>query len=249
MATTTQALGLEKSVVVLSGRIEELTLPEPVDVIVSEWMGCFMLYESMLDSVLYALDRWLKQGGTMLPQRARMWLAPYRDDEEAEERIAFWSNVHGIDMSCLAPIAQAEQARKPAIEFAMPQNMMSDASCVLDLDLEACAVADCQVVRAGFECRSHVRAEVHAFVGYFDVELSAGQWLSTSPEEEPTHWRQTLFFLRQPLLVQQDELLKGTLAMSQNVTNPRCWDVELEFAGEDAAQPTQTQRYELDVSC
>jgi hypothetical protein len=30
-----------------------------VDIIISEWMGYFLLYESMLDTVLYARDKWL----------------------------------------------------------------------------------------------------------------------------------------------------------------------------------------------
>ena len=36
------------------GKMEEITLPENVDIILSEWMGYFLLYESMLDTVLYA---------------------------------------------------------------------------------------------------------------------------------------------------------------------------------------------------
>ena len=30
-----------------------------MDIIISEWMGYFLLYESMLDTVLYARDKWL----------------------------------------------------------------------------------------------------------------------------------------------------------------------------------------------
>jgi len=45
---------------VIKGKIEEIELPEKVDVIISEWMGYFLLYESMLDSVLFARDKWLK---------------------------------------------------------------------------------------------------------------------------------------------------------------------------------------------
>lgn len=37
-----------------------------VDVIISEWMGYFLLRESMLDSVLCARDRWLNPDGVML---------------------------------------------------------------------------------------------------------------------------------------------------------------------------------------
>jgi protein arginine N-methyltransferase 1 len=51
--------------------MEELTLPvEKVDIIISEWMGYFLLYESMLDSVLWARDKYLVEGGKMLPDRA-----------------------------------------------------------------------------------------------------------------------------------------------------------------------------------
>jgi protein arginine N-methyltransferase 3 len=43
-----------------------------VDVIVSEWMGYCLLYESMLDSVLYARDKFLRPGGAILPDTAHM---------------------------------------------------------------------------------------------------------------------------------------------------------------------------------
>ena len=42
---------------VIQGTIESVDLPERVDIIISEWMGYFLLRESMLDSVLVARDR------------------------------------------------------------------------------------------------------------------------------------------------------------------------------------------------
>jgi hypothetical protein len=39
---------------------------EQVDVIVSEWMGYFLLYESMLDSVIWAREKYLSPGGLSL---------------------------------------------------------------------------------------------------------------------------------------------------------------------------------------
>lgn len=44
--------------------------PHSIDVLLSEWMGYCLLYESMLSSVLYARDRWLKPGGAILPDIA-----------------------------------------------------------------------------------------------------------------------------------------------------------------------------------
>ena len=60
---------------VVHGMVEELDKnieiqPHSVDVLVSEWMGYCLLYESMLNSVLFARDRWLKPGGAILPDTA-----------------------------------------------------------------------------------------------------------------------------------------------------------------------------------
>lgn len=46
-------------------QVEEIDLPDgitKVDIIISEWMGYCLFYESMLDTVLYARDKWLKEG-------------------------------------------------------------------------------------------------------------------------------------------------------------------------------------------
>jgi protein arginine N-methyltransferase 3 len=49
---------------VIRGKAEEVELPvESVDIIVSEWMGYFLLFEAMLDSVLSARDRYLSPNG------------------------------------------------------------------------------------------------------------------------------------------------------------------------------------------
>ena len=50
--------------------MEEIELPvKQVDIIVSEWMGYFLFYESMLDSVLWARDKYLAKNGKMVPDR------------------------------------------------------------------------------------------------------------------------------------------------------------------------------------
>ena len=71
-----QQNGLEDVVVVLEGYMERQALPEKVDIIISEWMGYFLLRESMLDSVIAARDAWLKPGGAMYPSHAVLRMAP-----------------------------------------------------------------------------------------------------------------------------------------------------------------------------
>ena len=40
-----------------------------VDIIISEWMGYALLYESMLDTVLVARDKWLQPDGIIMPDK------------------------------------------------------------------------------------------------------------------------------------------------------------------------------------
>ena len=67
-----RVLQLSDVVEVIQGTIETVELPEKVDVIVSEWMGYFLMRESMLDSVIVARDKFLKKGGALYPSHARM---------------------------------------------------------------------------------------------------------------------------------------------------------------------------------
>ena len=81
------------------------------------------------------------------------------------------------------------------------------------------------------------------------MELVEGNWLDTAPSEEPTHWRQVIFYLEQPLSVTQDEEIRGAMSLSQNPTNPRCYDITLEYGGDITGKGKRTQRFDLDVSC
>ena len=60
--------GLENRVIIIKGLIEDIELPvAQVDVIMSEWMGYMLLHESMAESVILARDRWLAEGGIIMP--------------------------------------------------------------------------------------------------------------------------------------------------------------------------------------
>lgn len=55
---------LSDKITILQSKVEETILPvNKVDIIISEWMGYCLLYESMLDTVLFARDKWLDSNG------------------------------------------------------------------------------------------------------------------------------------------------------------------------------------------
>lgn len=104
---------LADKITVIKGKIEEIKLPvEKVDIIISEWMGYFLLYESMLDSVLFARDKYLAKDGQLFPDRAIIYMATIEDEEYMQDKFSFWENVYGVDMSCIKKWAQ----REPLVE-------------------------------------------------------------------------------------------------------------------------------------
>ena len=79
---------LISAITLVKGKLEEAVLPiTEFDIIVSEWMGYFLLYESMLDTVIMARDKYLKPGGLMFPDEATLYLAAIEDMEYKEEKI------------------------------------------------------------------------------------------------------------------------------------------------------------------
>lgn len=80
--------GLSDKITLIQGKMEEVELPFPkVDIIISEWMGYFLLYESMLDTVLYARDRYLAKDGLIFPDKAMVFFAGIEDGDYKEEKI------------------------------------------------------------------------------------------------------------------------------------------------------------------
>jgi len=80
--------GMSDKITLLQGKMEEVELPFPkVDIIISEWMGYFLLYESMLDTVLYARDKYLAPQGLIFPDKATIFMAGIEDGEYKDEKI------------------------------------------------------------------------------------------------------------------------------------------------------------------
>ena len=83
-----KANGMEDKITLIQGKMEEIKMPFPkVDIIISEWMGYFLLYESMLDTVLYARDQYLEKDGLIFPDKATLFMAAIEDGDYKEEKI------------------------------------------------------------------------------------------------------------------------------------------------------------------
>lgn len=185
--------GLAEVVTIVHGKAEEVELPagvEQVDIIISEWMGYCLLYESMLDTVLYARDKWLAPGGLLFPDKATLFVCGIEDREYMAEKMHWWDNVYGFDMSCIKKIAM----REPLVDNVDAAQVCTDVCTLLNLDLRSCTAADL-AFSAPFSITLQRDDFVHALVLFFDTSFSACHkpvGISTSPANPPTHWKQTV---------------------------------------------------------
>lgn len=77
---------LQDIISVIPGKIEEIQLPEMVDVIISEPMGYMLFNERMLETYLHA-KKWLADGGKMFPSRGDLHIAPFTDAQLYTEQV------------------------------------------------------------------------------------------------------------------------------------------------------------------
>ncbi|CAK5274435.1 unnamed protein product [Mycena citricolor] len=286
--------GMEHIIKVVRGKIEDVVLPfddgeeQKVDIIVSEWMGYALLYESMLDSVLVARDRFLKPGGVLAPSQMRMMFALCDGSDIVKERIKYWDDVYGFDLS---PMAE-HVADEAIVDVVGPETTLSVPYC--DLYLQNITPRNLSFVSPfTLTCTSIRRTKITSFILYFDTFFAPdGQpiseneevrvvktgeamvtdvWpvggrpapmrrassqfspdgepkplkitsFSTGPQSVPTHWKQTLFLLRDPIVAEEGSVVTGHFHCKKSDANSRELDVEIHYAvrSPDAEQPGDT---------
>lgn len=224
-----RANGYEDVITVIKGKVEDIELPvDKVDVIISEWMGYFLLYESMLDTVLYARDKWLVPGGVILPDKTSLYLCAIEDAEYKQEKIGYWDSVYGFDMSVIKKQAMLE----PLVDSVDPEQIVTNACVLKTIDISNMQQAE-TTFSAPFRLVAQRNDHIHALVAYFDVLFTKCHKVvgfSTGPRARATHWKQTVLYLEEALMITEGEEVTGTLSVAPNEKNNRDLDIRLEYS-------------------
>ncbi|KAI4167175.1 MAG: hypothetical protein LQ343_007422, partial [Gyalolechia ehrenbergii] len=220
--------GMSNKITLLQGKMEEVKMPFPqVDIILSEWMGYFLLYESMLDTVLYARDHYLAPDGLIFPDKATIFLAGIEDGEYKDEKIGFWDNVYGFDFSPLKDTALTE----PLVDTVEMKACVTEPATLITIDLYTVKPPDL-AFSAPFVLDCRRNDFIHALIAWFDVDFTACHKpirFSTGPHTKYTHWKQTVFYLREVLTVEENEQVRGVLSSKQNARKKRDLDIDITY--------------------
>ncbi|KAF2403853.1 putative ribosomal protein arginine N-methytransferase rmt3 [Trichodelitschia bisporula] len=252
------ANGLADTITCIRGKVEEITLPvKQVDIIVSEWMGYGLLYEAMLDSVIWARDHYLAPEGLMVPSDCTLRIAPVTDEEYIQDNIEFWYDVYGFDMKAMTEKIYEDVL----VRQAESKNLAADSTIFLHLPLHTITTAELSFVKPFSVETSRDIDSLDGWAIWFDTffqrsrtaqlpatsraetwkEEDRGIAFTTGPAGKETHWRSCIMLVdqskRRGSPVTKGTKLEGTVQYSKGKEHPRELDIEICWRTGDASGP------------
>ncbi|CRG92620.1 protein arginine N-methyltransferase 3 [Talaromyces islandicus] len=242
------------------GKIEEVTLPVPqVDIIVSEWMGYGLLYEAMLDSVLWARDHYLRPGGLMVPSHTTLRIAPYVDSDFVDSHVTFWKSVYGFDMSSMLTNIYDEAI----VTGTKPENVAADSAVFLPLPLHTITVEELTFLK-NFEVT--LKEDIVGLDGWniwfdtffmpspaskfndnaipSDMKKEGFVAFTTGPFDTETHWQQCVLLAdhseTKPVPLKKGQVIKGSVSYKKKEEGSRALDIEVSWNIEGVQERKQS---------
>lgn len=183
------------------------TLPEKVDVVVSELIGHLAFEEGMVESLFDARDRFLIPGGRTIPERVDLKVALVEENEIYPKCIDCWKPIKGVDYSFM----REDSLRAFYITSLNDRSLLSEPATFFTVDFikgEKPATQEKKskqfsLLRSG---------EVNGICFWFDALLADGVRLSSGPWSR-THWKQCFAPLSKPIPVTTDDRVSVNISM------------------------------------
>lgn len=230
--------GASDRIEVLCGEAAELCAERQLecDVLVSEWLGQFVLTEGMFPAVAAARDAWLRPGGTLIPAGFELFLAPLGAERAGTPTLeydtpAYWSQPdYGVSFEPLLEV-ELEVLHDSVPAPVDGSRLLAPPQRVHAVDCRTASPEDLYF-KAELRFRTTRAGTLAGFVGHFTSDLGAGVLLDTSPEAPQTHWEQHLFFLRPVRLEEGAELtLRFEARPAKGQEHTPIYDLEWEGPG------------------
>lgn len=120
---------------------------------------------------------------------------------------------------------------EPLVDTVEMKALVTDPCPVITFDLNTVTTADL-AFRVPYSLTAKRSDFIHALIAWFDIEFSACHkpiCFSTGPHAKYTHWKQTVFYLRDVLTIEEEESVSGYLENKPNDKNKRDLDINLSY--------------------
>ena len=239
---------LSEVITVIHSTIEDCQLPvDSVDVIVSEWMGFYLLHESMLDSVIFAKNKWLAHDGILVPSSASLLFSPVCLKAHVKENISIWDKFHGFNFSPLKDLVLAKHMTQPTVMTVKPSELIAEPREIVSLHLKHAQTEDIASFKEMFEFKISKHALCHGFGVWFKCTFDTGAAdccivnLDTSPHADVTHWKQTVVMLPDTLMLSKDENLSCSISFEQSKENKRHYNIGVEIHDDVTTEESESE--------
>ena len=209
--------------------VEDIYNIEKVDIIVCEWMGNFLLSNSFLRSVINARDKFLVRDGLIFPDKATLYICGIQDEEFKQSKFKMWDNVYNVNMSCVKNVS----FKDPYIDTFNKKNILSTICPIFEVDLYKIKESEINFSNS-YELIFNKNDNLSALAGWFDVEFSKTPnkiKFTTSPFNQYTKWKQTIFYLEKNIKVYKGDILKGSFCvrLDPNSYDMNCIDIKISY--------------------
>ena len=214
---TFEANGVQDRITLLRGLSTEIELPERATVLVSEMIGNDALEERVLEVTLDARERLLTPDARLIPRGVGVGVILVELPADIRRAFALeaatvqtWALDYGIDF---APLREAAVGVERSATSASTRTAAAWLPFAQAPDLVTIDLATFHDARA--EGRATVRVDhdgtIDAALAYWDLELGAGQTITTEPAHAGgTHWRTPVWCLFEPLRVEAGDEVEIT---------------------------------------
>ena len=226
-------------------------------------MGYCLLYEAMLDSVLWARDRYLEPDGLMVPSHITLFVSPFADPDYITDHVAFWRSVYGFKMDSM--LAQIHD--EVLIRDVKSEHIPGSAHSFFALDLYSISTDRLAFTAVPFTVELEESIDsLDGFVIWFDVfflpsreavqslgsDTGAEKWakshgvaFTTGPAGQSTHWRQGVLLIDPgkpgSQQLEKGQTIEGTIDYKKRDENQRSLDIKLDWKVKDSSyEGTQT---------
>ena len=212
---------LDHVVEFFNGYAQNFETKEKADVIVSEWIGFFAMEEYMFDAVQAVRDKFLKEGGQMIPKALDLFILPIEDfDLYRTHGFGLWeSPFFGYDFS----LGKSESSAQKGfiVTKVSDKSPLAPPAKLVNFDCSVDTTEKFHFTKT-VDWTMNRPATFHGFAGYFDLILTDSLTMSTSPSSNLTHWKQSYFPIEQ-IQVEANDKIELTITTRRGSVVPEIY--------------------------
>ncbi len=200
-----RANGFGERITFVQDMSERVSLPEPVDVVVSDIRGVLPLCQRSVLSILDARRRLLAPGGVLIPRRDRLMVALADSPELYDKHSRAWeAPLHGLDMTAALRFVRNTWRTGQAT----PEQLLVAPKCWGELDYKTLESPD---AKGGVGWSAGRAGTAYGLSVWFDSELAPGVEISNAPDHSELVYGSAFFPLSEPVAIAEGDRIDVSL--------------------------------------